>query len=104
MKRGLILFIVIALSAPVFAAENNMAGSAVRSLLDEVWDGVAGMRLSEAFAALGEQDLEDFAALGEPPAEGRNRRRAPRLAPIRGPPGPASLRPTVRRECNFGSV
>lgn len=35
----------------------------VRSLLDEVWDGVAGMRLSEAFAALGEQDLEDFLVL-----------------------------------------
>lgn len=35
----------------------------IRSLLDEVWDGVASMRLSEAFAALGEQDLEDIVVL-----------------------------------------
>lgn len=35
----------------------------VRAVLDEVWDGVAGMRLSDAFAALGEQDLEDFVVL-----------------------------------------
>lgn len=35
----------------------------VRSLLDELWDGVASMQLSEAFAALGEQDLEDFVVL-----------------------------------------
>ena len=32
MKRGLILFVVIALSAPMFAAENHTATSAVRSL------------------------------------------------------------------------
>jgi len=35
----------------------------LRSLLDEVWDEVAPMRLSEAFALLGEQDLEDFVVL-----------------------------------------
>jgi hypothetical protein len=35
----------------------------VRLLLDEVWDGVAAMPLSEAFAILGEQDLEDFVVL-----------------------------------------
>lgn len=35
----------------------------LRSLLDEIWDGVAGMRLSEAFAALGDQDLEDIVVL-----------------------------------------
>jgi hypothetical protein len=35
----------------------------VRSLLDEIWDGVAPMHLSEAFAFIGEQDLEDFVVL-----------------------------------------
>jgi hypothetical protein len=35
----------------------------IRSLLDEIWDGVAGMQLSDAFAFLGEQDLEDFVVL-----------------------------------------
>lgn len=35
----------------------------MRSVLDDVWDSVAGMQLSEAFAALGEQDLEDFVVL-----------------------------------------
>lgn len=35
----------------------------IRSLLDEIWDGVAGMQLSEAFQFLGEQDLEDFVVL-----------------------------------------
>ena len=35
----------------------------VRLLLDEVWDGVAAMPLSEAFAILGEQDLEDLVVL-----------------------------------------
>lgn len=35
----------------------------IRSLLDEIWDDVAPMRLSEAFALLGEQDLEDFVVL-----------------------------------------
>jgi hypothetical protein len=35
----------------------------VRSLLDEVWDGVANMQLSEAFSFIGEQDLEDFVVL-----------------------------------------
>jgi hypothetical protein len=35
----------------------------VRSLLDEVWDSVAAMPLSEAFAVIGEHDLEDFVVL-----------------------------------------
>lgn len=35
----------------------------VRWLFDEVWEAVAGMRLSEAFGFLGEQDLEDFVVL-----------------------------------------
>jgi hypothetical protein len=35
----------------------------VRALLDEVWDSLAGMRLSDAFALLGEQDIEDFVVL-----------------------------------------
>ena len=35
----------------------------LRSLLDEVWDGVSAMPLSEAFSRLGEQDLEDFVVL-----------------------------------------
>ena len=35
----------------------------VRLLLDEIWDGVAPMPLSEAFASLGEQDLDDFVVL-----------------------------------------
>jgi len=35
----------------------------VRALLDELWDSLASMRLSEAFALLGEQDIEDFVVL-----------------------------------------
>jgi hypothetical protein len=35
----------------------------LRLLLDEVWDGVAAMPLSEAFAILGARDLEDFVVL-----------------------------------------
>ncbi|MET0387090.1 MAG: hypothetical protein ABW321_14075 [Polyangiales bacterium] len=35
----------------------------IRSLLDEVWGAVAPMRLSEAFALMGEQDIEDFVVL-----------------------------------------
>lgn len=35
----------------------------IRSLLDEIWDGVSGMQLSEAFQFIGEQDLEDFVVL-----------------------------------------
>lgn len=35
----------------------------VRMLLDDVWDAVAEMRLSEVFGFLGEQDLEDFVVL-----------------------------------------
>ena len=35
----------------------------MRVLLDEIWDGVAAMPLSEAFASIGEQDLEDFVVL-----------------------------------------
>jgi hypothetical protein len=35
----------------------------VRSLLDEVWDSVAAMPLSEAFAFIGENDLQDFVIL-----------------------------------------
>ena len=37
---------------------------AVRGLIDEVWDGVAPMKLSEAFAFLSSHDLEDFVVLG----------------------------------------
>jgi len=35
----------------------------LRSLLDDLWDVVGAMRLSEAFALMGEQDLEDFVVL-----------------------------------------
>jgi len=35
----------------------------LRSLLDELWDGVAAMPLSQAFQLIGEQDLEDFVVL-----------------------------------------
>jgi hypothetical protein len=35
----------------------------LRAALDELWDGLAGMRLSEVFALLGEQDIEDFVVL-----------------------------------------
>lgn len=35
----------------------------LRSMLDDLWQSVAAMRLSEAFALLGEQDLEDFVIL-----------------------------------------
>jgi hypothetical protein len=34
------------------------------SVLDDVWAAVSAMRLSEAFAWIGEQDLEDFVVLG----------------------------------------
>lgn len=35
----------------------------LRSLLDELWDGVAGMPLARVFELIGEQDLEDFVVL-----------------------------------------
>jgi hypothetical protein len=35
----------------------------VRSLLDELWDSIAPLRLAEVFALLGEQDIEDFVVL-----------------------------------------
>ena len=35
----------------------------LRELLDELWDGVASMPLSQAFELIGEQDLEDFVVL-----------------------------------------
>ena len=35
----------------------------LRSLLDELWDGIAAMPLSQAFELIGEQDLEDFVVL-----------------------------------------
>jgi hypothetical protein len=37
---------------------------AVRGLVDEVWDEIAPMKLSEAFKLLGSHDLEDFVVLG----------------------------------------
>lgn len=37
---------------------------AVRGLVDEVWDQIAPMRLSEAFAFVSTHDLEDFVVLG----------------------------------------
>jgi hypothetical protein len=37
---------------------------AVRGVIDEVWDGVAPLKLSDAFAYLGSHDLEDFVVLG----------------------------------------
>jgi hypothetical protein len=37
---------------------------AVRSLIDELWDGVAPLKLSDAFAYVGSHDLEDFVVLG----------------------------------------
>jgi hypothetical protein len=36
----------------------------LRQLVDEIWDGVSSMRLSDAFAYVGEQDIEDFIVLG----------------------------------------
>jgi hypothetical protein len=36
----------------------------VRGLVDEVWDEVGPMKLSDAFAFLGAHDLEDFVVLG----------------------------------------
>jgi hypothetical protein len=36
---------------------------AVRALIDEVWDAIAPMRLSEAFAFISTHDLEDFVVL-----------------------------------------
>ena len=35
----------------------------LRAALDEIWDGVAHLRLSEVFALVGEQDIEDFVVL-----------------------------------------
>lgn len=35
----------------------------LRAMVDEVWDGVATLPLSEAFALIGEQDIEDFVVL-----------------------------------------
>jgi hypothetical protein len=37
---------------------------AVRALVDEVWDDVGPMKLSDAFKLLGSHDLEDFVVLG----------------------------------------
>jgi hypothetical protein len=37
---------------------------AVRALVDEVWDSIASMRLSDAFAYISSHDLEDFVVLG----------------------------------------
>jgi hypothetical protein len=37
---------------------------AVRGLVDEVWDQIAPMRLSDAFALVSTHDLEDFVVLG----------------------------------------
>jgi hypothetical protein len=37
---------------------------AMRTLLDELWDSIAPMRLSEAFGYISSHDLEDFVALG----------------------------------------
>jgi hypothetical protein len=34
------------------------------SVLDDLWDAISTMRLSEAFALIGEHDLEDFVVLG----------------------------------------
>jgi hypothetical protein len=36
----------------------------LRGLIEEVWDGVAPLKLSEAFAFLSSHDLEDFVVLG----------------------------------------
>lgn len=36
---------------------------AVRALIDEVWDAIAPMRLSDAFAFISSHDLEDFVVL-----------------------------------------
>jgi hypothetical protein len=35
----------------------------LRAALDELWDGISSMRLSEVFALVGEQDIEDFVVL-----------------------------------------
>lgn len=35
-----------------------------RSVLDDIWDAVSGMRLADAFKLLDAQDLEDFVVLG----------------------------------------
>jgi hypothetical protein len=35
----------------------------LRAAVDEIWDGVAKLRLSEVFALVGEQDIEDFVVL-----------------------------------------
>jgi hypothetical protein len=35
----------------------------LRAALDELWDGLASMRLSEVFALVGESDIEDFVVL-----------------------------------------
>jgi hypothetical protein len=35
----------------------------LRAALDELWDGVSALRLSEVFALVGEQDIEDFVVL-----------------------------------------
>jgi hypothetical protein len=37
---------------------------AVRGLVDEVWDEVGPMKLSDAFALMGSHDVEDFVVLG----------------------------------------
>lgn len=37
---------------------------AVRGLIDELWDAIAPMKLSEAFAFVSSHDLEDFVVLG----------------------------------------
>jgi hypothetical protein len=42
----------------------RLSNEHVRAVLDDVWAAVASMRLSEAFALIGEQDLEDFVVLG----------------------------------------
>lgn len=35
----------------------------LRGALDELWDGISSLRLSEVFALVGEQDIEDFVVL-----------------------------------------
>jgi hypothetical protein len=35
----------------------------LRSAIDELWDGISSMRLSQVFALVGEQDIEDFVVL-----------------------------------------
>jgi hypothetical protein len=35
----------------------------LRAAVDELWDGLSSMRLSEVFALVGEQDIEDFVVL-----------------------------------------